>query len=114
MAGIPSPLTRAQPRLVRGPVLPHVLHENRVHGLQAAPGGTCWVGTACRGAVTSASTVLWWGCHLLSSLRPSPEIQIQQECPPGIPNPGVPPAVPGARCSVPGLAPCHRASLDPF
>lgn len=39
------PLTGAQPSLVRRPVLPHVLYEDGVHGLQAAPGGPCSPGT---------------------------------------------------------------------
>lgn len=46
-----APLTGAQPGLVRRPVLPHVLHEDGVHGLQAAPGGTCSQGTEAQGDI---------------------------------------------------------------
>lgn len=51
------PLTGAQPSLVCRPVLPHILHKDGVHGLQAAPGGTCSPGTERQGATGTAGSI---------------------------------------------------------
>lgn len=47
-------LTGAQPCLVCWAVLPYILHKDGVHGLQAAPGGTCTRGTGCQRALSTA------------------------------------------------------------
>lgn len=83
-----SLLTGAQPSLVSWPVLPHALHKDGVHGLQAAPGGTCCPGT--EGQEHS------WARPMARSMF------VPSWCPPRVPKPLHPHSGPAEHQSYPG------------